>query len=110
MNPRLALAIVCVCAPCWAQTVVAPSSAPSPAPATLTERGEPNVKHIVIEDDGARIDELRVRGQTQQVTVTPKGAITKPYEIVVPRGGRDVPDASGANGAAGKRVWNVIKF
>ena len=113
MNPRLALALVCVCAPCWAQTAAALSPAASRASPTPTERGEPNVKHIVIEDDGARIDELRVRGQTQQVTVTPKGAITKPYEIVVPRGGRDVPDASGANGtngAAGKRVWNVLKF
>ena len=103
MHRRLCLALVCVCAPCWAQT--------APAAAPPAERGEPNVRRIVIEDEGARIDELRVRGQTQQVVVSPKGRIDKPYEIIVGRGGRDAGDgAGGANGAVGKRVWNVLKF
>ena len=113
MNPKLALALVCVWAPCWAQTAPAaparPASAPAPAPAT--ERGEPNVKHTVIEDDGAKIDELRVRGQVQRVTVTPKVGVTKPYEIIVSRTGRAATNGEpGTNGAVGKSVWNVLDF
>jgi len=58
-------------------------------------RSEPNVKHTVIEDDGARIDELRVRGQMQRITVTPKGAIKKSYEIIPADGARDMSDSAG---------------
>ncbi len=77
------------------------------------ERPEPNVRHIVIEDDGARIEELNVRGNTQQITVTPKiGKVPiKSYEIITSDGSRDL--GAGANtsrGAAGKRVWNVLQF
>ena len=104
MKPTLALTLLCVCAPCWAQT-----AAPAPAPAT--EPGEPNVKRTVIEDEGSRIDELRVRGQVQQVVVTPKVGLTKSYEIIVSRSGRDPVDGTGgATSAAGKRVWSVLKF
>jgi hypothetical protein len=79
--------------------------------AEATDRGEPNVKHIVIEDDGSKIEELRVRGETQQMVVTPKVGTTKSYEIIVNRGGRNQTDGTGgAQGAVGKRVWNVLKF
>ena len=76
-----------------------------------TERGEPEVKHTVIEDQGSKIDELRVRGQVQHVVVTPKVGTTRPYEIIVSRSGRDPVDGTGgANSAVGKRVWNVLAF
>ncbi len=102
MHPALALALVCVCAPAWAQ--------PAPAPAAA-EPGEPNVRRTVIEDDGSRIDELRVRGQVTQVVVTPKFGTTKSYEIIVGRSGRDAFDGTGgATSAVGKRVWNVFAF
>ena len=101
MNPTLALALVCVCAPVWAQT----------APTTAAERGEPNVRHTVIEDDGSKIDELRVRGQVTHVVVTPKVGTTKSYEIIVGRSGREPVDGTGgATSAVGKRVWNVLAF
>ena len=114
MNPKLALALVCVCVPCWSQTVLAAAaSLPTPL-AQAGERagpGEPDVKHTVTEDDGSRIDELRVRGQVTRVVVTPKIGTTKPYEIIVGRGGRDPVDGTGgANSAVGKRVWNVLAF
>ncbi len=106
MNPKLALALVCVCAPCWAQTAPA-AVLQAPAP----ERSEPNVKHTVIEDEGSRIDELRVRGQVTHVVVTPKVGMTKSYEIIVGRSGREPVDGTGgANSAVGKRVWNVLAF
>ena len=104
MKTALALALMFALAPCWAQT--APVAA-----AQVAERSEPIVKHTVIEDEGSKIDELRVRGQLQHVVVTPKVGLTKPYEIIVSRSGRDPVDGTGgANSALGKRVWNVLAF
>ena len=71
---------------------------------------EPAVTRAVIEDRGARIEELRVRGELRSVVVTPKGGAA-PYEIITPGGARDVSvDANNLRGAAGKRVWHVFSF
>jgi hypothetical protein len=71
--------------------------------------GEPKVQRTVIEDDATRIEELKVRGQTQRITVTPKGL--KSYEILPADQGRDMSDSAGSQrGAAGKRVWHVMSF
>ena len=72
---------------------------------------EPKVENLVIEDDGARIEELRVRGQTQRIVVTPKRGGRVAYEIITGDGSRDL--SAGANtsrGAAGQRVWHVLSF
>jgi len=72
---------------------------------------EPAVQHLVVEDDGAKIEELRVRGQTQRITVTPKGAVKQPYEILPADGARDMsPNGQATRGAAGQRVWRVLTF
>jgi hypothetical protein len=72
---------------------------------------EPKVVRTVIEDDGARIEELRVRGQLQRVVVTPRGG-AKPYEILLGEGGRAAQqDSAGASrGSAGQRVWHLFAF
>lgn len=71
---------------------------------------EPNVQRTVIDDGRARIEELRVRGQLQKVTVDPKGRAPS-YEIIVGDGSRDLSEgANTSRGAAGKRVWNVLRF
>ena len=109
MKPNLALALLVACAPAWAQTT--PAAAPRAEAAPLPERSEPNIKHTVIEDEGSRIDELRVRGQVQHVVVTPKVGPKKSYEIIVGRDGRAQFDGTGgADSAVGKRVWNVLAF
>ena len=96
----LACAALLVGAPCTAQQA-------APAPGTA----EPKVQQTVIEDDGARIDELKVRGHTQRIVVSPKRGGTAPYEIITGDGSRDLGDgANTSRGAAGKRVWNVLKF
>jgi len=93
-------------APCLAQQNTAPT-----APATATGTPEPKVQHIVIEDDGALIEELRVRGHTQRIVVSPKRGGAVPFEIITGDGSRDLGDgANTSRGAAGKRVWNVLKF
>jgi hypothetical protein len=80
------------------------------SPAT-GRRSEPRIERTVIEDDGARIEELRVRGQTQSITVTPKGAIRQGYEIIPADGARDLsPNLQGTRGGAGQRVWRVLSF
>jgi hypothetical protein len=103
MNPRpvlAAAALACVlCVPALAQEA-------SPG----ARDNEPKVQLTVIEDDGARIEELKVRGQTQRITVQPKGGM-KAYEIIPADPGRDMSDSAGSQrGAAGKRVWRVLTF
>lgn len=81
---------------------------PEPAPQNVTS-SEPGVHETVVEDDGARIDELKVRGRSKRIVVKPK---TGPaYEIIPPGIGSDVSQgARVSNGAVGKRVWPVLSF
>ncbi len=91
-------------------TKTAPKVA-APVIAESAGRNEPKVQQTVVEDDGARIDELKVRGHTQRIVVSPKRGGTAPYEIITGDGSRDLGDgANTSRGAAGKRVWNVLKF
>jgi hypothetical protein len=103
-----------------ADAAVAPASAaaaspPSTSGTTIEEievgrAGEPNVKRTVIDDSRARIEELRVRGQLQKVTVAPKGGAPG-YEILLGDGAHPIGDDPGTSrGSAGKRVWNVLRF
>lgn len=100
-------------APSPAETPIPADTAhptPSPEPqAKGTTVTAPSVQETVIEDDGARIDELKVRGRSKRIVVKPK---TGPaYEIIPPGTGSDISQgARGNNGAAGKRVWPVLSF
>lgn len=85
----------------WSATARAQEAAPSGPP-------EPAVQHVVIEDDRARIEELRVRGQNQRITVQPKQG-GKPYEVLPADGSRDMSSES-TRGAAGQRVWHLFSF
>ena len=64
-------------------------------------------QRLVLEDDQVRIDEVRLRGQTQRMTVQPKGAGARAYEILLPPPGAD---AGQHRDAAGQRVWPVLSF
>ena len=105
---------------------VNPSSSAKPAIITLQEpkvplaenaevdrqrAGEPAVQRTVIEDKLSKVEELRVRGQLQKVTVDNKGRAPN-YEVLTHDGSRDIADGGivGLGGAAGKRVWNVLRF
>lgn len=80
-------------------------------PAAPGGAAEPKVQRIVTEDDNARIEELRVRGQTQRIVVKPKRGNARQYEIVPADGARDLSDGPhSSRGAAGQRVWNVLSF
>lgn len=74
-------------------------------------RSEPKVELLVTEDDAVRIEELRVRGQVQRITVTPKTGGKVSYQIIPGDSSRDVAAGTSASrGAAGQRVWNVLSF
>lgn len=69
--------------------------------------GEPTVERKVSEDDGVRIEELRVRGETQQITVQSKAGGVRSYQIVPAAAGRDL---SQDRRNTGQRVWSVLSF
>jgi hypothetical protein len=73
-------------------------------------RKNQKIERIRIEDAGNRIDELRVGGQTQNITVQPKANVPA-YEIQTDDLGRSRP-AESREGFAGRkpRVWNVLGF
>ena len=79
------------------------------APRTKEARPDKKIERIHTEDAGSRIDELRVGGETQQITVQPKtgGAA---YEVKPPEGARGTAPASTSNDTNGSRVWNIFKF
>ncbi|MFT3665138.1 hypothetical protein [Piscinibacter sp.] len=111
MNARhalmTALSALALAAP--ATTVFAQAAAPVATPNAA--EGEPRVQHIVHEDNATRIEELRARGATQRITVTPKLGTTRGYEILTGDGSRDLGEGvNTSRGAAGKRVWSVLSF
>ena len=90
--------------------VMAQTPAPAEvAPHTKQARPDKKIERIRTEDAGSRIDELRVGGETQEITVQPKtgGA---PYEVKPPVGARGTAPAPTNNDTNGSRVWNVFKF
>lgn len=108
MSPRtLALSIRCLALagaaallPAWAQ---------QPAAESPTLPNEPVVQHSKIEDEGSRVEELKIRGEVRRITVTPKIGTTVPYEVLPAEGSRDLSQ-SGSRGVAGQRVWQVLTF
>ncbi|MFZ2652558.1 MAG: hypothetical protein WA210_20850 [Burkholderiaceae bacterium] len=100
----LACGVAVMALPCLAQGRAAPRAPDLP-------RQEPKVEFIVLEDDGARIEELRVRGHTQRIVVTPKRGTSVAYEVIMGDGSNS--QAAGPNasrGAVGQRVWHVLSF
>ena len=74
-------------------------------PDRLNQRTE----RIRVEDGGSRVDELRVGGQTQSITVQPKVGNLPEYELQPSDGVRNRA-RNGAESTTGARVWNVMKF
>ncbi len=100
MNRPLALLACALALPCQAQNA-----------AHLRTPIEPKVDLIVIEDDAMRIDELRVRGHSQRVTVTPKRGVAPAYQIITGDGSSSQAMSPNATrGAVGQRVWHMFSF
>lgn len=109
MNARSCLLVLALVSLAGAAAHAQDAAPPKDPARGAAKDNEPKVQNIVIEDDSTRIEELRVRGQTQRLTVQPKGM--KGYEIIPASQGRDMSDGAGSQrGAAGKRVWHILSF
>ena len=100
MRPVLAFALIAAAAAVHAQD----------DPAAPGRRNQ-KIERIVHEDAGSRIDELRVGGQTQAITVQPKADVPE-YSVEPANLSRNRPreDRSGSTEAGGTRSWTVLKF
>lgn len=72
-------------------------------------RVDQRIERIRVEDGGSRIEEMRVGGQTQSITVQPKVGNMPEYEVQPSDGVRNRP-RNGAETDTGSRVWNLKKF
>ena len=88
--------LLCLCALLTACAGLAPRPA-----------GDAAVQRLVSEDDQVRITELRVRGQTQRISVENKDSAAPAYQITPQAAGSD---PSAARTGAGQRVWTVLSF
>lgn len=91
-----------------AQTAATPPVQESPP---LEGRKNQRIERIQVEDAGVKIEELRVGGQTQSITVQPKANVPE-YEIQPTDLARSRPadNRDGLGSATGQRVWNVFRF
>lgn len=82
-----------------------------PAREPLDPRRNQRIQRIQVEDAGNRIDEVRVGGETQSITVQPKAGVPA-YEIQPTDMARSRPqdNRDGLSSATGRRVWNVLNF
>ncbi len=72
-------------------------------------RHEQRTERIHLQDQGSTIDELRIGGQTRNITVQPAAGNLPAYEVLPSDGVRNRPQ-NGAESTTGPRVWNVMKF
>jgi hypothetical protein len=91
----------------------APASAAS-EPATQAKPARParpdqKIERIHTEDARTRIDELRVGGETQEITVQPKSGAPA-YEVKPAEGARGAAPAADKGDTNGSRVWNIFRF
>ncbi len=129
-------ALACLCLPCWAQAPAAPRPPAAPvvlsAPsvdanadaeavqraaqstaqdATPTPRAsgtpEPKVQRTRSEDNGVRVDELRVRGLNRKVVVQSKVGGAPAYEIGTDDDARDL---SQDRRNEGRSFWRLFSF
>ena len=101
--PCLTLLLLCLAGACQAQ-----SAAPVAAGDKPVDR---KIERIRVEDGGSRIDEVRVGGETQSITVSPKGSMPA-YEVLPPTANRapSAGERNSASGSGGTRVWKILGF
>lgn len=107
MFPRiLVLALTFSVGAAFAQSQAPLVQAPPPA-----SRADQRIETIVHEDAGSRIEERRYGGQTERITVQPKGGMPA-YQLDPANLYRTRPDTvrGGMTGAGGQRSWSVISF
>ncbi|MDE2368195.1 MAG: hypothetical protein KGN16_04425 [Burkholderiales bacterium] len=112
--PRLAFCLSlcglsCVCGAQVVATAAAASAPHESASAPERNRLAPHVH--VIEDKAVRIEETRIGGQAQRITVQPKIPVgAKAYDILVGKDNIGARDTANDHGAAGQSAWSLFDF
>ena len=88
------LPLLLACGLAWSQSVPAAATASATAPGEVPAKAQSRIEIIHVEDAGARIDEVRVGGETKSITVQPKDGM--PAYQVAPK--------------TGERTWKVLGF
>ena len=84
---------------------------PAAAPSSSSSLPQKAIERIRTEDAGTRIDEVRVGGETQSITVQPKtGSRVPAYEVRPSGSTKGSAPAAPTGGTTGSRVWNVLDF
>ena len=107
MSPRIPVLVLSfTAAAAFAQSQAPLVQAPPPA-----SRADQRIETLVHEDAGSRIEERRYGGQTERITVQPKGGMPA-YQVDPANLSRSRPDSgrNGLSGAGGQRSWSVISF
>lgn len=106
----LLLLLSLAASPVLAQTPPAASAAPeaSERRGTPADRTNQRTERIRVEDEGSRVDEVRIGGQTRSITVTPKVSEMPAYEVQPTEGVRNRSRSS--SDTTGPRVWNIRQF
>lgn len=111
MNRHLVLALaacwLAAAAPALAQPQAATAASAPALPASAGTRRDESLQRRVIEDNGVRIEETRLRGAATHITVQSKVPGAAPYQIQVAPAGRD---RSEPRGGAGQRAWTLFDF
>jgi hypothetical protein len=95
MRPILTLLpLLLACGLAWSQTATTAAPASATVQREVPGKVQPRIEHIHVEDAGASINEVRVGGATQSITVQPKGNM--PAYQVAPK--------------TGERTWKVLGF
>ncbi|WP_295956391.1 hypothetical protein [Rhodoferax sp.] len=87
------------------------------SPVSLTWAATPavpidqRIQHIEVQDADVRINELRVGGETQTITVKPTNGLPA-YEVIPANGARNrtIDGRDGGQGSVGSRVWKLFNF
>jgi hypothetical protein len=107
MTRRNALTLAALLLATPAVVPARPAASAPALPASAGARLDESLQHRVIEDEGVRIEETRLRGAATHITVQSKLPGAKPYQIQVAPAGRD---RSEPRGGAGQRAWTLFNF
>ena len=88
-----------------AQTDSAEPPAAQAAPSG-NDRHNQRIERIHHKDKGSHINELRVGGETKNITVQPKTGNFPAYEVAPTKPGKDAAQ----DGTNGRRTWKALQF